>query len=271
MFSVYKKAMRDSRKTILWLSVGLAIYALFVMAFYPTLKNQQEQLNDFIENYPDEMIALFYGSQDVDEVDLAEPGGFIHAQFALWAVLILGGVVIVQAFNAITNAERDNSLDLMLSLPISRRHYLIGRLLASLTGVLMVLTVSWGAFALATFIWEEFDITLGELAGAMYGAFFPLAVVATFSYMLASMIPSSKKYAGAVAYLFLFGSYLLNSFAAIVDSLARVDDFFIFHYYNAGTIVRQGISLADWGLLTVVALVCFAVAWVLIDRKELGV
>jgi hypothetical protein len=43
------------------------------------------------------------------------------------------------------------------------------------------------------------------------------------------------------------------------------------HYFNMGTVIRDGAQLGDWAVMAVTALIYFALAWWLVDRKELGV
>lgn len=270
MAMLFRKAFRDSRRSTLWLAFGLGAYVLFIMAFYPAMIEQSEEMDELIQSYPKEMLSLFYGG-DVEELSVADPGTFVQVEFGTWMLLILGAIVIVQAFNAFTNAERDGEMDMIMSLPVSRRDLLLGRVANTAVMVLIVLTVCFLMFVLSTVIWEEFDVAIGKLALAIYSAFFPLMVITTFTYMLATLIPSSRRFAGPIAYLFLMGSYLLHGFSGAVDQLESIRPLMLFDYYNAGAIIRHGVDITDWLLLSAVAAVYLAVAWWAVDRKELGV
>lgn len=271
MNAAFRKAFRDSRRTVLWLSIALALYALFVISFYPSMVDQEDQLKELIESYPPELMSMFTGGMDVGEIDLTAPGTFLQSQFTIWAILILGAVVAVQIFNGFTNAERDNSMDMMLSLPISRRQLFLARVLNTTTGILIILTVCFVTFWISSLIWSEFEVTVGELALGMYGMFFPIMVIAGLTYLLVSVTPSSKNYAGAIVYLFMIGSYLVYTLASAVEVLKGIQPFFIFHYYNTSTIMEQGLEITDWLILSVASLALLGAAWWFIDKKELGV
>jgi ABC-2 type transport system permease protein len=270
MAAIFRKAFRDSRRTVFWLAVGFGLYGLFIMAFYPALLEQREELDRLLESYPDEMMAMFYGG-DVAELDLTAPGPYLQTQFILFCVLILGVIASVQAFNALTNAERDGTLDMLLSLPVSRRRYLLGRMLSTALGVLIVLAASFGVFWLSTYIWPEFEVPIGRLALGIMGGFLPVMVVAGFAYLLASFVPSSRRYAGPLVYLFWLGSYLVYGFASAVETLNPLQPYLLFHYFNGGEVIRRGVVLSEWAVMAVMALIYFALAWWLVDRKELGV
>ncbi|RPJ02813.1 MAG: hypothetical protein EHM39_01045 [Chloroflexi bacterium] len=270
LLAVFRKAFHDSRRFVFWLSVGTFLYILLIMLFYPSMIEQSEQLDELMESYPKEMMQAFYGG-DVDDLSVSEPGNYVQSQFITWLVLMLGAIVIVQAFNAITNAERDGTLDVMLSLPVSRRAYLLGRIANTAVVTLLVLAASWLPLWLSTYIWPEFDVSPGRLALGIFGAFWPVIVVAGFAYLLACVIPSSKHFAGPLSYLFLFGSYILYMFAVSIESLNSLKPVFLFDYYSGGQIIREGVDLGNWALMILVALVYFALAWWRIDKKELGV
>ena len=270
MTATLQKAFRDSRRGMVWLSIGLALYVLFTMAFYSTILEQADEFNDLINSYPEEMMGMFFGDE-MGDIDLSEPGTFIQTYFASYGLLIIGVIGIAHGFGAVTNPERDGTLDVMMSLPVSRRAYLLGRFLNTVIVLLVVLTAIFVTYCVSMLLWPAFDIAVGDLALAIYGAFFPLLVVAAFVYMVAALFPSRMHVAGPLAYLFLVGSYLVHGFSATVDQLSGLKPLLLFHYYNAATLVRDGPNLGHWALLMAVALLYWVVAWWTIDRKELGV
>ena len=271
MLAVFRKAFRDSRKTTLWLCIGLGIYAFLIVSFYPAVLEQKDQITEMLDSYPEELMAMMYGETDIDRIDITDPAGFIQAEYGTWIMLILGAIAIGQTFNALTNSERDGTLDVMLSFPVSRRDYLVARFLNTNLTVLIAQTAGLIGFLLASQIWTEFDITLGDLALIIYGAFFPILVFTSLTYLLAAAFPSSKRFAGAIAYLAMVGSYLIYGLSSAVDVLDGIQPFFVYHYYRVSELINDGIQLDDWGILVAVALLLFGAAWWQIDRKELGV
>jgi ABC-2 type transport system permease protein len=270
MAAVFKKAFRDSRRVTIWIVVISVLYVLLIMTFYPSMIEQSEELDKLMESYPKEMMQAFYGG-DVENLSVSDPGNYVQSQFLMWMELFIGAIVLVQAFNAITNAERDGTLDVMMSLPISRRRYLLGRIANTAAVTLILVAACWLPLWLATYIWPEFDVAAGRLALGVMGMFWPVMVVAGFAYFLAAIVPSSRHFAGPFAYLFLMGSYILYMFAVTIETLNGFKPLFLFHYYNGGQIIREGVEIGNWVLLGTAALVYFALAWWFVDKKELGV
>ncbi|HVO68857.1 MAG TPA: hypothetical protein VMT24_02360, partial [Aggregatilineaceae bacterium] len=154
---------------------------------------------------------------------------------------------------------------------VSRRSYLIGRVLNTALMNLFVLTAMFLAFWASSLIWPEFDVNTGRLALGIYGAFWPLMVIISFAYLLVAVVPSSKHFAGPVAYLFMLGSYLLYSFSGSVKTLSDIRPLFLYYYYHCADTINHGVNLRDWAVLAGATLVCLALAWWLVDKKELGV
>jgi ABC-type transport system involved in multi-copper enzyme maturation permease subunit len=270
VIAVFRKAFHDSGRFTFWLCVGSILYILLIMLFYPSMIEQSEELDKLMESYPKEMMQAFYGG-DVEDLSVSDPGNYVQSQFITWLELMMGAIIIVQAFNAFTNAERDGTLDVMMSLPVSRRAYFLGRIANSAAIALILLAACWAALAASTFLWPEFDVSLVRLALAVFGAFFPVIVVGGFAYLLAVTIPSSKHFAGPLSYLFLFGSYILYMFAVSIQELNGFKPVFLFHYYSGGAIIRSGVDLGNWLLMGGAALVYFTLAWWRVDKKEFGV
>ncbi|MFP4321777.1 MAG: ABC transporter permease subunit, partial [Anaerolineales bacterium] len=143
MVAVFKKAFRDARGIALWTSIGFGVFAILVISFYPSLVQESESLNDMMSTLPEGMLSMIYGQADTDTIDIVEPGGYIHSQHSSWMVLIMGAILIGNIFNQFTNAERDNRMDVMLSLPVSRRSLIIGRALNTASVTLIMLTATW--------------------------------------------------------------------------------------------------------------------------------
>ena len=270
MAAIFRKAFRDSRRSTFWLSIGFGLYVMFLMAFYTSVKDQADEWKKLIEAYPEGVLAMFYGG-DMADFDMTEPGTWVQTEFASYSVLILGTIVISQAFNAFSNAERDYTMDMLLSLPVSRRHYLLGRLLNTAAVMALVLGACLAGFLVSMLLWPAFDPPVTNLALSMIGAFLYLMVVAGYTYLLAVVVPSSRRFAGAIAYLLLIGSFLVYGLSAAVKALEPLQPLLLPHYFNMGAVIREGAQLGDWAVMAVTALAYFVLAWWLVDRKELGV
>lgn len=266
MWAVFEKALYDARRTILWVSVGLALFGLLVAGLYPSFADQMEELGDIYDSMPEEIIGLVGGS-----IDLGDPVVFMNVEFLLWSVLILGAVVMVQAFNAVTNAERNGTMDVMLAFPVSRRDVLIGRYLNTLATIFIILTVVFLTIVISGQIWPEIDIPIGKTISMVYGSLVILVPYATFTYALTTLIPSSKRWAGSIAYTIFFGMYIMHGIFGANPDLSNLQQFMLFDYYNGIEIANNGLEVANVALMAVVTAIFAGLAWWRIEEKEMGV
>jgi ABC-2 type transport system permease protein len=270
MVQVFRKAVHDSRKTMLWLSVGLMLYSLFVMSFFPSFQEQGEEIDELVQTYPEWMMNSFVGG-NLEEFSITDPSYFVQTYVTTWGMLIIAATMIVQAFNAITNPERDGSMDVMLSLPIARRAMLLGRVANTALTALVVLTATLVVVIGGALIMEDFDAGIGDLMLGIYALFFLVMTIAGFAYMVAVLVPSSRGFAGAIVYLFVFGSYLVHGFAGAVEELEPVKHVLIYEYHNSGEIIRNGLDVGNLLVLLALSAIFYGVAWWRVERKEIGV
>lgn len=268
MRPIFMKTLYDSRKLMLWMFIGYALYGMMISGMYPSMIKAAEGYNELVETMPE--LLSFFGL-DAETFNMANLGNFLHLEMMIWLLIIAGVVAIYHAFNAFTNAERNHTMEMLLSLPLSRRDNLIGQFAA--TVVLLVVTLSGAYLGLIvlTPLWKDVEFSVVEIAVAVFAAILPLLVITSFSYLLNAVVPSSKRFAGAVAYVFWVGSYLVFGLTLAISSLSDFQPFFIYHYYNAGELMNKGINLGYWAILLVLAALLFAAAWWRVDKKELGV
>ncbi|MBN1563873.1 MAG: hypothetical protein JXA10_08540, partial [Anaerolineae bacterium] len=89
MAAVFRKAFRDSRRGTIWLAVGLGLYMVFILSFFPTIIDESEKFDELLESYPKEMLSLFYGG-DVEDLSLSDPATFLQTYFSTYGMLLLG-------------------------------------------------------------------------------------------------------------------------------------------------------------------------------------
>jgi ABC-type transport system involved in multi-copper enzyme maturation permease subunit len=269
MWPIFTKTLYDSRKLIFWLFVGYGIYGMLISGIYPFMVENAENYNQMIESMPQEMFGLF--GVDPETFDMASLGSYLHIEMMIWLLMIGGAVAIYQAFSAFTNAERDHSIEMLLSLPLSRRDNLLGQFAASVVTMFAALLGGVLGVIALTPTWKDIDFSVGEIALAVFGAMFPLLVIIALSFLLTAIFPSSKRFAGAIAYTFWIGSYMVFGLTSAIDILSDLKPLFVYNYYNAGDLVNDGINWGHWGLLLAVTTLLIGAAWWRVDDKQLGI
>lgn len=270
MSTQVRKAFRDYQRTLLWLMIGLAAYGMMTLAFFPMLVEQREELETLLDNMPRQFIGMMYQG-DLDEFDFTDPAIFFQARYVIWLVLVMGGMLTAHALHSIIGAERNGTLDLALSLPVARRDWLAARFINVAIVILAVLLMVFVVFVVGSMVVPDFDIAADDLAIATFAGFFPLMAQASIAFALASLAPSTSRWAGPIAFGYFFGTYLLNAFRGTVDLVDTISPLFVFRYYDAGQIINDGLDISNIMVLSAVIVVASVIAFQAFERKELGV
>lgn len=188
------------------------------------------------------------------------------AMYDFMGAFVVGGVAISIGAAAIAGEEQAGTFGFLLGNPVSRRGALVSKT-ASLLAILVVMgLLLWGcAVASAALL----DIsTTGIHLGAISVA---LTLNALFYGLLALAIGAwtgrrglSSGVSAAVMVLGYLGANLLP--LADLEAVAR---FTPWYYYSSGSPLNDGLDGRDVAVLAGLSIVCFVVAWVGIERRDL--
>jgi ABC-2 type transport system permease protein len=259
--SVLAHTLRERRRGLLGWSLGVAALAGLMAAYWPSIRDSAD-LQSFTRNLPEAMRALIGGG------DYSTAVGFLNAElFAFMMPLLFLIVAIGMGARAVLGEEERGTIDLLLSMPITRRRVLIEKALGGLLVLAALGVVLFGALLLGDAI-VDMGIPAGRLAAISlavvlvalpFGALALLLGCATGSHGLALGLTSTA----AVA------AYMLNALAPLIGSLDRWQDASPFAWYASGDVLAGHLSLAHVALLLGTALVLAAAAVVALDRRDL--
>lgn len=137
---VLRQSLRDARRGWLGWAVGLGLYTLLVLAFYPTVKDDPG-VSEVLQRLPESLRTLF-------GEDFTSPAGYVRGRLLSLMPLLLSVFAGLTGAALIAGEEARGHLEFPLSQPVSRGALLAGRawtLLALLLGLGLVLFGStWG-------------------------------------------------------------------------------------------------------------------------------
>lgn len=260
---VFLKTLRDTRRSLLWWSLGLVGLTAMMVAVYPTVRDNPD-LNDLVEDYPEALKAFIAFGGDLDYVSGA---GYLGSElFSFMVPLLLLIAAIGAGARAIAGEEESGTLDLLLANPISRRRLVVEKLGALAAEIAALALVLWLSLVVGVEA-VGMGVSAAHLAAATgsaallafaFGALALLLGAATGRRALAVGVSS----AGAVA------AYLVNSLAALVDFLEPARTASPFYHYVASDPLRQGLALDHAGFLVLVGALAAALAPLFLDRRD---
>ncbi|MHB0878487.1 MAG: ABC transporter permease subunit, partial [Anaerolineae bacterium] len=159
--NVFLKSLRDQGKALLWWSIGIGGYVLFMMAFYPTIQASAELMKSYLDALPEAFLAAFMG----EFTDLGSPAGFLSAYlFSMIAPLLFLIYSVGVGSDAIAGEEDRGTLDLLLANPVSRSKVLLQKF-ATIAAATTVLAVVYWVTMVAGAAMVSMDVSyLGLLA-----------------------------------------------------------------------------------------------------------
>jgi beta-exotoxin I transport system permease protein len=248
------------RKARIGLTVGLVLYVVVIVALYPSFKNSSE-LDNLTKNSPG--VAALFGISG----SLTSPVGWMNAN--VWAnffPLIILLMTIGYGASAIAGQEKDGHLELVLSLPFSRRR-VVAQKIGALT--LQALILCFFTFlAVLTGRWFELDFGIWELTTATVGV---LLLGIDFG-LLALAIGAGTGNRGValgVASTVAAASYLVSSMAPVVSWLDSAKYLSLFYWSVGDNQLQDRLSAGGLAVLVGVALVLTVVADRLFESHDL--
>ena len=263
--SVLLKTLRDTGRSLLWWSIGLAGLVALMVSVFPTVRDNPE-LNKLVKQYPEALKAFIsFGG----EVDYTSGAGYLGSElFAFMIPLLFLVAAIGAGARAIAAEEEKGTLELLLANPISRRQVLLEKLGALVLELLTLGAVLW------------ISLLIGSLAATMKVSAANLGAGSASATLLAVTYGTIALFVGAatgkrglatgVAAALAVAAYVLNSLAPLVSELKPLQKASPVYYYTAGDPLRHGLHAVHVGVLAGIAAVATVLALAAFDRRDLA-
>jgi ABC-2 type transport system permease protein len=246
----------NRRSPVTW-GAGIGAMSALIAALWPSIEGSIAKLAD---EYPPALKTAF----GIDELDSL--AAYVNAEMlSLIVPLAVTFLAVRCVVGATAVAEERGYLDVLLTLPVSRRVLIAAAFIA--TGVLTaaVLAISWamtcaaGAIAGAT-------VAVGPLA-AGFAAVWPLGMAFAGLAVVAVGITSRSAVATGVAMGTAVAMYLVDLVGKLADALEPLRTISAFRLY--GNAVRDGLDVSHVAVLCAAGVVLACAGAVLFERRDL--
>jgi ABC-2 type transport system permease protein len=120
-FPVLAQGLRDRRRSLVWWSLGVAIYIAMISAVWPSIQNAPS-MTGLMDQLPQALLD-FMGASDYS---LSTGAGYVSGElFGFMIPIFILILTIGAGAAAVGGAEDRGTLDLLLSHPISRRRVVL--------------------------------------------------------------------------------------------------------------------------------------------------
>jgi ABC-2 type transport system permease protein len=262
MFAELKHTLRRQRGQIIGWSIGLALFGVMMVAFYQNVTTMTD-LDEFLSNYPEEMIAFF------DSIyELNTPAGYLDTYYFSMMTIIIGVYAIGACANLLAGDEEKGILDLVMAHPLSRTALFWGRFLGFASALAVIMLIAWLSWAIPAGP-SGLEATWIELLRPFLPLYATLLLFGAMALLFSMLLPAARL-AGMLTGAILVGNYLMVGLANINEELELIMRFTPLHYYQGGKAVN-GLEWGWLGGLLTAAVVLAAGAWLLFRRRDIRV
>lgn len=259
---MFRRALMDLRWTVLWYALGLSIYAVLILSFYPTVRENAQMTEQLMEAFPKAMMDAFGGS------DMASLPGFVGGKFlnVMWPIIV-GVFVITAGADTVAREVERGTIELLLSVPESRTRLFLAKLAALTVGIVALVAATVGALALGAALVDE-TLGLGKLLalGAVLTCF--AVAVGGYTVLLSSLSKERAKPAGIAAGLTL-AFYLAWVVSGLGEDWEWLKNASIFTAFDPQRALASGeVEPAHLAALLGIGLACTVVALVVFRRRD---
>ncbi|MGD0274005.1 MAG: ABC transporter permease subunit [Gaiellaceae bacterium] len=263
--SVFAKTLRERLRAFRWWCLGTLGFVALYGSVYPSISGNKS-LNDLIKNYP-EALKGFIGFGG--NLDIASGAGYLGSEvFSFWGPTVLLAVAISAGAAALAGEEEHGTLDLLLSLPLSRTRCLLEKLAALVCETLALAFVLWILLVVASY-----SAGMGVNAGNLGAAVLVLLLFALDFGVLALAIGAAtgrRALAIGLSATLAVAADVVNALAPLASWLDGVKLASPFYYYTHGDPLRNGVNATDAIILVAIAVAFAAVAPLLFRRRDLA-
>lgn len=232
---VLRLDLRLRRRSIIGYTVGLAAYALLIVALYPSFRNDTSL--DALTKNSSTLSALFGATGS-----LTTPDGWMNANlYANFAPLFVLLMTIGYGAAAIAGQDEDGVLSPIATLPISRTNLILQKVLALIALSLLIPVVT---FALAL-VGRDFQVRLG--VDALLGTTVGLILLGLDFGLLALAVGATTGSRGAalgVAGALAAASYVIGSLALTMHWMRPLRYASLFYWSVGHQQLTEGLSLS---------------------------
>lgn len=261
--SVFAKVAHDQWRPVLAWAVFCGVWPAMYIALYPSI-GAVETIQELLDAMPPAVRAMFASS----ELNISTPEGYLNIELFSFVAPLLFMVYTVAVGGSATAGEEDRgTIDLLLANPVPRWRVVADKAAALLAATLVIAAGMWLGVAVgAGAVGVELDLGLVGQATAS-AALLGLAMGA-FAMALGSLTGARWLSAG-LAMAVAVAAFFLNALGALVDWLEPWRVISPFYHYIANDPLSRGLDPAHAGVLVGLAMICFAIALIAFERRDL--
>lgn len=263
MYSIVKWTLKQRKVSTFWWSIAIAGFIFVNMIFYPSFKNEADQLKESFNNIPDSVLQLLGGS-----TDFFSPVGYLNGQiYFIMLPLLLGILSISLGSKLLASEEQDKTIESLLARPVSRSKLLLAKAMSGISILSLASIVAWLSVALLA-IAVDLDVSFAAITQASLVCFLLCLSFGAVAYALTA-IGLNQGISIGLTTIFAFGGYIIGSLSGTIQWLDTPSKLFAFSYYNSEQILRGTYNWSNLIFFISLIIVAGSISWYYFKGRDL--
>lgn len=263
MTAIILREIKDRKYTLLaYCAIILGLFSIYI-ALYPSVKTSMEQFQKIYELYPKGL----YEALGIENIIISNIENYLSIEMysIVWPILALMLATSVAGYTIAGQIEK-GVMGFYLALPIGRIKLFVTKYIAGIVGILLFVAFSVLGVIPLTAIFDIHISWANVFSLSLLSLLFMLAVYSFAIFLSALLAERSKVYMVVGGLLVIM--YAANIIAGLKTDLKWLQNYSIFHYYNAQSVLNgKGLKLSSV-VVFVAAMVVFAVAGAILFKKR---
>ena len=264
--SIFIEALRQNwRQTLIWGGTLLSLGWL-TLAIIPDAETLQQFIG-LLDALPSGFLQAF-GMEDTSVFSTIE--GYLSVRYFTLLVWVLAIYGVIAGLSISANDEDSGSMDVTLSLPVTRWRVVVERYLAYILLSVVIVIMGTIGLALGALMSTE-AINFNAIMATNIAAMPITLIVIAFTALCASLWRRNQAI-GVVAGV-LIASYFVDNLgkAASGSFLGTLRELSPFRYYDSQTVMAEGLSITNLLILVVASAVFLVLAVYRFNHRDIGV
>ncbi len=262
--SVFLKTLYDGRRPILGWSLGLGALGLFVVLFYPSVKEAGAYYDQMLQLMPREYLVFLGNITSFTRID-----GYMTASLLVYLPLVLAIYAIGLAVGLVTGEVESGTMDLLLAHPLPRWRVVLEKYAAMATALFAICLIFGLILLVSGLTIRSHTPDLPPVRWLLAGLnVFPLTLFfGSVAFALACAV-RGRAAAVATATTIAVGSFILNGMAPLSEKLQPLEKWTIYYWYTASQPFTTGIIPEHVFILLGLSLLCLGTGLVGFERRD---
>ena len=262
LLPLFLKTIRDHTRGIAgWVTGVLALIAV-QLSVYPTVRDTTSRVTDFADSFPEAFKKIFR----MDEY--GTPVGYLSTElFSATLPLIFIAVGVTWGARVATDEIEAGTADILFSLPISRRRFLITRISAKV-GVLALLgLVLWLALVFGAPV-ADLSVSVGRVAAASFSTMLTGLTFGSVGVLVGAWSGRRSMSLG-ISLTVAIAAFVVYSLAPLVGFMKDINPFNPMQWTVGAESLKNGVDIGYSLIALAFAVVLMAAAVFVFDRRDI--